>query len=92
VRGGWAFWNGAPVASAALAALRAVLAPYRIELRPDLPPFRGSAIGYAAYAGAAEWPYQGHGAGDPVRKGIPLWTMPAAHGSCIRPLITAGEP
>ena len=75
MRGGWAVWNGAPVPSAALAALRAVLAPYRIELRPDLPLFQGGAIGYAAYAGASGWAYQGHGTADPIRKGMPKRTV-----------------
>ncbi|KMO33292.1 aminobenzoate synthetase [Methylobacterium variabile] len=49
VRGGRAFWNGAPVPGAPLEALRAVLAPWRIEPDPDLPPFQGGAIGTIAY-------------------------------------------
>lgn len=49
VRGGQAFRNGTPVPGAPLDALRAVLAPYRTEPAPDLPPFQGGAIGYVAY-------------------------------------------
>ncbi|KMO11108.1 aminodeoxychorismate synthase component I [Methylobacterium platani] len=49
VRGPQAYWNGAPVPGAPLAALRAVLAPYRTAPDPDLPPFQGGAIGYVAY-------------------------------------------
>ncbi|SFU78642.1 para-aminobenzoate synthetase component 1 [Methylobacterium sp. 174MFSha1.1] len=49
VRGGRAFWNGAPVPGAPLAALRTALAPWRTTPDPALPPFQGGAIGYAAY-------------------------------------------
>ncbi|GJD64229.1 aminodeoxychorismate synthase component I [Methylobacterium frigidaeris] len=49
VRGGQALWNGAPVSGAPLDALRTVLAPYRTEPAPGLPPFQGGAIGYVAY-------------------------------------------
>ncbi|QRE74456.1 aminodeoxychorismate synthase component I [Methylobacterium aquaticum] len=49
VRGGRAFWNGVPVPGAPLDALRAVLAPYRTEPDPGLPPFQGGAIGYLSY-------------------------------------------
>ncbi len=49
VRGGRAFWNGAAAPGAPLAALRAVLAPYRTEPDPGLPPFQGGAMGYVAY-------------------------------------------
>ncbi|WP_279356005.1 aminodeoxychorismate synthase component I [Methylobacterium indicum] len=48
-RDGRATWNGAAVPGTPLEALRAVLAPYRIEADPDLPPFQGGAIGYFAY-------------------------------------------
>ncbi|WP_407525497.1 aminodeoxychorismate synthase component I [Methylobacterium oryzisoli] len=49
VRGGRAFWNGAPRDGAPLAVLREILAPYRTQAHPDLPPFQGGAIGYIAY-------------------------------------------
>ncbi|UHC17358.1 aminodeoxychorismate synthase component I [Methylobacterium currus] len=49
VRGGQAFWNGVGVPGAPLAALKAVLAPWRTEPDPALPPFQGGAIGYMAY-------------------------------------------
>lgn len=49
VRGGRAFWKGAPRDGAPLSVLRAILAPYRTEARPGLPPFQGGAIGYVAY-------------------------------------------
>ncbi|ACL55104.1 aminodeoxychorismate synthase component I [Methylobacterium nodulans] len=49
VRGGRAFRDGAPLEGAPLAALRRLLAPYRAEPLPGLPPFQGGAIGYLAY-------------------------------------------
>ncbi|MGY2050262.1 aminodeoxychorismate synthase component I [Methylobacterium sp. JK268] len=49
VRGGRAFLDGAPLDGSPLAAIRRILAPYRTEARPDLPPFQGGAIGYLAY-------------------------------------------
>ena len=46
---GRAFWNGAPLEGAPLSALRRLLARFRVERDPDLPPFQGGAIGTFDY-------------------------------------------
>ena len=49
VREGRAFWNGAALEGAPLAALRTLLARYPQQARDDLPPFQGGALGYIGY-------------------------------------------
>ncbi len=49
VRDGAATWNGAPLGGPPLDALRALLARYRCDAAPGLPPFQGGCMGYFAY-------------------------------------------